>query len=69
MWEQLSDGGELEQCGWLKDRYGISWQIVPTLLGQLLADPDAAKTARVTRAMLSMVKLDIQKLQQAYDGS
>ena len=68
-WEALSAGGEVQQCGWLKDRFGVSWQIVPTQLGILLGDPDPAKANRVMQAMLKMVKLDIQALQAAYDGS
>ena len=67
-WENLSKGGEVQQCGWLKDRYGISWQIVPEILGKLLADPDPVKAERVNQAMLGMVKLDIRQLQAAYDG-
>ncbi len=67
-WENLSKGGEVQQCGWLKDRYGISWQIVPEILGKLLADPDPVKAERVNQAMLGMIKLDMQKLQDAYDG-
>lgn len=67
-WEKLSAGGQVEQCGWLKDRYGISWQIVPDILGELLADPDPVKAGRVNQAMLGMVKLDIQALQDAYAG-
>ncbi|MDK2980158.1 MAG: hypothetical protein PWQ55_505 [Chloroflexota bacterium] len=67
-WDELSAGGQLEQCGWLKDRYGISWQIVPDILGELLADPDPVKAGRVNQAMLGMVKLDIQALQDAYAG-
>jgi len=67
-WEKLSAGGEKVQCGWLKDKYGVSWQIVPTILGQLMSDKDAAKTQRVMQALWQMTKLDIQKLQQAYDG-
>jgi predicted 3-demethylubiquinone-9 3-methyltransferase (glyoxalase superfamily) len=66
-WEQLSEGGEKGQCGWLTDKYGLSWQIVPTLLGVLLSDKDADKSARVMQAMLQMRKLDIEKLQQAYE--
>jgi predicted 3-demethylubiquinone-9 3-methyltransferase (glyoxalase superfamily) len=64
-WEKLSAGGEQGQCGWLKDRYGVSWQVVPTILGQLMSDPDAAKAARVTEAMLKMTKLDIAELKRA----
>ncbi|BBB47197.1 VOC family protein [Pelolinea submarina] len=67
-WDSLSEGGEVEQCGWLKDRYGISWQIVPDILGELLADPDPVKAQRVNQAMLGMIKLDISQLQAAYDG-
>jgi predicted 3-demethylubiquinone-9 3-methyltransferase (glyoxalase superfamily) len=67
-WEQLSAGGEKVQCGWLKDKYGVSWQIVPTILAQLMSDKDAAKTQRVMQALLQMTKLDIHKLKQAYDG-
>lgn len=68
LWDTLSKGGSIEQCGWLKDRYGISWQIVPTVLPQLLGDPDPAKAQRVMQAMLKMVKLDIAGLKAAYDG-
>jgi predicted 3-demethylubiquinone-9 3-methyltransferase (glyoxalase superfamily) len=64
-WEKLSAGGEEVQCGWLKDKYGLSWQIVPTVLGELLSDKDAAKSQRVMQAMLKMVKLDVKKLKQA----
>ena len=66
-WEKLSAGGEKSQCGWLKDKYGLSWQIVPTLLGKLMGDPDRVKSQRVIEAMLKMKKLDIGKLQEAYD--
>lgn len=64
-WEKLTEGGTEVQCGWLTDKYGISWQIVPTILGQLLSDPDPEKAARVTQAMLQMVKLDIAELKRA----
>lgn len=64
-WEKLSDGGEEGPCGWLKDRYGLSWQIVPTVLSQLLSHPDSEKAEKVTKAMLQMKKLDIAALQQA----
>jgi predicted 3-demethylubiquinone-9 3-methyltransferase (glyoxalase superfamily) len=67
-WQKLSAGGKKVQCGWLKDKYGVSWQIVPTILGELLCDPDAAKSRRVMQAMLKMVKLDINKLKQAAKG-
>ncbi len=68
LWDALSDGGSIEQCGWLKDRYGVSWQIVPTVLPELLGDPDPTKARRVMQAMLRMVKLDIAGLKRAYDG-
>jgi len=65
LWEKLSTGGEQQQCGWLKDKYGVTWQIVPTALGELLSNPDAAKAQRVMQAMLQMNMLDINGLQQA----
>jgi predicted 3-demethylubiquinone-9 3-methyltransferase (glyoxalase superfamily) len=68
LWDGLADGGAIEQCGWLKDRYGVSWQIVPTVLGKLLSDPDPVRAARVMQAMMQMVKLDIAGLQAAYQG-
>jgi predicted 3-demethylubiquinone-9 3-methyltransferase (glyoxalase superfamily) len=64
-WSRLSAGGKEVQCGWLKDKHGVSWQVVPTILGKLLSDKDAAKAQRVMQAMLKMVKLDINKLKQA----
>ena len=67
LWEKLSEGGEKEQCGWLKDQFGISWQIVPVVLGEMLNDPDKEKSERVTKAMLQMGKLDIAGLKQAYE--
>jgi predicted 3-demethylubiquinone-9 3-methyltransferase (glyoxalase superfamily) len=67
-WEKLSAGGEEVQCGWLKDKFGVSWQIVPTILGDLLSDPDPEKSKRVMRAMLKMVKLDIKQLKQAAEA-
>jgi predicted 3-demethylubiquinone-9 3-methyltransferase (glyoxalase superfamily) len=67
LWEKLSEGGGKHQCGWLHDKYGVSWQIVPTLLGKLLQDKDAKKANRVMQAMLQMTKLDMKALQQAYD--
>ncbi|MBN8943157.1 MAG: VOC family protein [Rhizobiales bacterium] len=69
LWAGLSAGGQIEQCGWLRDRYGVAWQIVPTVLSQLLGDPDRAKAGRVMQAMLGMVKLDIAGLKKAYDGA
>jgi predicted 3-demethylubiquinone-9 3-methyltransferase (glyoxalase superfamily) len=67
LWEKLSDGGEKQRCGWLKDRYGLSWQIVPSVLGKLLQDKDPVKAKRVLDAMLKMDKIDIDRLQQARD--
>ena len=68
-WEQLTaDGGEESMCGWLKDKYGLSWQIVPTQLNKLMGDKDKEKAGRVTQAMLKMKKIDIVKLLQAYEG-
>lgn len=69
LWDALSDGGAPEQCGWLKDRYGVPWQIVPKVLPEMLADPDPEKAQRVMQAMFQMVKLDIATLQRAYGGS
>ncbi len=69
LWDGLSDGGSVERCGWLRDRYGVSWQIVPSVLPQLLGDPDPAKAQRVMQAMLQMVKLDIAGLQAAHSKS
>jgi predicted 3-demethylubiquinone-9 3-methyltransferase (glyoxalase superfamily) len=66
-WEKLSAGGAEVQCGWLKDKFGLSWQIVPTLLPELLSDADPKKSQRVMKAMLTMKKLDMRALQQAYD--
>jgi predicted 3-demethylubiquinone-9 3-methyltransferase (glyoxalase superfamily) len=67
-WERLSQGGAEVHCGWVTDKYGVSWQIVPTILNRLLQDKDPAKAKRVMQAMLPMIKLDIARLQQAYDG-
>ncbi len=67
-WEKLSAGGKQVQCGWLTDRYGVPWQIVPTALGRLLGDGDPQRSRRVMRAMLQMKKLDLPALQQAYGG-
>lgn len=66
MWEKLSEGGEKVQCGWLKDKYGMSWQIVPTVLGKMMSDPDPARAERVLQAVLRMKKLDIKGLEEAY---
>ena len=65
-WNKLSKGGQKSRCGWLKDKYGLSWQIIPTALGKLLYDKNPAKAAKVMEAMLKMSKIDIKKLQQAY---
>ncbi len=65
----LANGGSAEQCGWLKDRFGLSWQIVPTVLGEMMADPDRAKARRAADAMLKMVKLDIAVLKAAHAGA
>jgi predicted 3-demethylubiquinone-9 3-methyltransferase (glyoxalase superfamily) len=67
-WKALSTGGQEVQCGWLKDRFGLSWQIVPTILLEMLRDKDPEKARRVMAAMLQMVKLDIATLEKAYDG-
>jgi predicted 3-demethylubiquinone-9 3-methyltransferase (glyoxalase superfamily) len=66
-WKKLSAGGKEVQCGWLKDKFGLSWQIVPAVLGKLLSDRDPAKSQRVMQALLQMVKLDIKRLKQAYE--
>ena len=69
LWDALSaDGGAPIQCGWVRDRYGLSWQIVPSILPRYLGDPDRAKAQRVMQTMMNMVKLDIAALQRAYDG-
>lgn len=68
LWEKLSRGGEPGPCGWLKDKYGLSWQIVPTALGEMLQDKDAEKANRVMQAMLQMSKIDIAGLRRAYEG-
>lgn len=65
LWEKLSEGGEKIQCGWLKDKYRLSWQIVPTVLGEMLQDKDAERSKRVMKAMLQMKKLDISRLEEA----
>lgn len=66
LWKSLLEGGEAQQCGWLVDKFGITWQIVPTILGELMSDPDPVKVSRVTQAMLKMVKLDGEALRRAY---
>jgi predicted 3-demethylubiquinone-9 3-methyltransferase (glyoxalase superfamily) len=68
-WKKLSEGGDknAQQCGWLKDKYGVSWQIIPTVLGKMLRDKDAEKSERVMKELLQMTKIDVQGLKQAYD--
>jgi predicted 3-demethylubiquinone-9 3-methyltransferase (glyoxalase superfamily) len=68
LWEKLSEGGEKGRCGWLKDKFGLSWQIIPSALGELMGDKDPEKAKRVMQAMLQMNKIDIKALKQAYDG-
>jgi predicted 3-demethylubiquinone-9 3-methyltransferase (glyoxalase superfamily) len=68
LWEKLSAGGRKDRCGWLQDKYGLSWQVVPSALGKMLQDKDAKKSQRVMKAMMQMDKIDIKGLQEAYDG-
>jgi len=68
LWDQLLEGGEAMACGWLTDKFGVTWQITPTILGELLQDEDPEKAGRVMQAMMQMIKLDIPTLQKAYDG-
>jgi predicted 3-demethylubiquinone-9 3-methyltransferase (glyoxalase superfamily) len=68
LWEKLSEGGKKDRCGWLKDKYGLSWQIIPSALGKMLGDKDPEKSKRVMEAMLQMHKIDIKRLQEAYEG-
>jgi predicted 3-demethylubiquinone-9 3-methyltransferase (glyoxalase superfamily) len=68
LWEKLSEGGEIEQCGWLKDKFGVSWQIVPNILSEMVQEKDTMKLESVINAMLQMKKLDIQGLKNAYAG-
>ncbi|RDJ27661.1 VOC family protein [Bosea caraganae] len=67
-WERLGEGGKEQQCGWLKDKFGISWQIIPSLLPKLFSSPDRERANRAVQAMLQMTKIDMAKLQEAYDG-
>src|ERR1700688_2935814 len=67
LWEKLSEGGKTDRCGWLRDKFGVSWQIVPSVLRELMGDKDPEKSKRVMKAMLQMDKIDIQGLQQAYE--
>lgn len=69
LWTALSDGGEEEQCGWLRDRYGVPWQVVPKLMRKLLGDPDRERSGRAMQAMMQMVKIDCAALQAAFDGA
>lgn len=66
LWDKLSAGGKPNQCGWVTDKFGVTWQIIPTLLGKLLSDPDSNKANRVMQAMLQMNKIDVNRLQEAY---
>jgi predicted 3-demethylubiquinone-9 3-methyltransferase (glyoxalase superfamily) len=68
LWKRLSEGGEENQCGWLKDKFGVSWQIVPNVLGEMIQDKDTMRSERVMEAMLQMKKIDIQRLRMAYEG-
>lgn len=68
LWEKLSTGGRTDRCGWLQDKFGLSWQIIPTVLGQLLGDKDPQRAKRAMQAMLQMTKIDIEKLQQAAEA-
>ena len=68
LWDKLGDGGQHQQCGWLKDKFGLSWQIIPSVLFEMLQDPDREKADRVMQAMLQMKKIDIAQLRKAYDG-
>ncbi|MBA3490151.1 MAG: VOC family protein [Longispora sp.] len=68
LWDKLSEGGETSQCGWLKDKYGVSWQIIPSILNELMSDPDPEKAGRVMQAMLGMTKIEIKGLRDAYEG-
>ena len=67
-WDKLSEGGQIQQCGWLKDKFGLSWQIIPSVLMELMGDPDPEKSRRVTEAMLQMTKIDIPALRKAHAG-
>lgn len=69
LWERLSEGGEKGPCGWLTDKFGVSWQVVPRILGELISDPDPVKSQRVMEAMLQMSKIEIEPLKQAYEAA
>ncbi len=68
LWEKLSEGGEKGQCGWLKDKFGLSWQIIPNILGEMLSDLDEEKADRVMQAMIKMTKIDVEELKKAYNN-
>ena len=68
IWEKLCEGGKKNRCGWLQDKFGVSWQVIPTALGKLMSDPDPQKSGRVMKAMLQMEKIDIRGLQQAHEN-
>ena len=68
LWDKLSAGGRKDRCGWLQDKYGLSWQIIPKALGELMGDPDPEKSSRVMKAMLQMDKIDVKKLKEAYEN-
>ena len=68
LWEKLSAGGEIQQCGWLRDKFGLSWQIIPSALGEMMGDKDPEKAGRVMNAMLQMKKIDLEALKHAYQG-
>lgn len=67
-WDKLSNGGEIQMCGWLKDKFGLSWQIVPTIIGEMMASKNSAKASRAMQALMTMKKLDIATLKKAYEG-
>jgi predicted 3-demethylubiquinone-9 3-methyltransferase (glyoxalase superfamily) len=69
LWDKLSAGGRKDRCGWLQDKYGLSWQIIPTALGKLMSDPDPEKSSRVMKAMLQMDKIDINRLEEAHKAA
>jgi predicted 3-demethylubiquinone-9 3-methyltransferase (glyoxalase superfamily) len=69
LWDKLAEGGQTQQCGWLKDKFGLSWQIIPSALIELMSDPDPEKSQRAMEAMLQMTKIEIAELRQAYEGS
>ncbi len=69
LWSKLSEGGRKDRCGWVTDKFGLTWQIIPTVLGRLMGDPDPQKAGRVMKAMLRMNKIDVAALQKAYDGN